>query len=92
MTRNGLCGQLQELYLAERFTAVFVTHSISEAVFLAGRVVVLSPRPGRIVADIPVDLDFPRRPEVRYTPEFAEIALAVTKALPGWAHPQRTVQ
>lgn len=92
MTRNGLCGQLQELYLAERFTAVFVTHSISEAVFLASRVVVLSPRPGRIVADIAVDLDFPRRPEVRYTPEFAAIALAVTEALPGSVNPQRTVQ
>jgi NitT/TauT family transport system ATP-binding protein len=92
MTRNGLCDQLQELYLAERFTAIFVTHSISEAVFLSSRVVVLSPRPGRIVADIPVDLEFPRRPEVRYTPAFAEIAVAVTAALPGWLNPQRTVQ
>jgi NitT/TauT family transport system ATP-binding protein len=81
MTRNRLCDQLQALHLAQRFTAVFVTHSIAEAVYLSARVLVLSPRPGRIIADVPVPLDVPRRPEVRYAAEFAEICGTVAKHL-----------
>jgi NitT/TauT family transport system ATP-binding protein len=81
LTRNLLCEQLHELYLAERFAGVFVTHSISEAVYLAGRVVVLSPRPGRVSADIEVPLGFPRRPEMRYSAGFADIAGAVAEHL-----------
>jgi NitT/TauT family transport system ATP-binding protein len=81
MTRNRLCDQMQALWMAERFTAVFVTHSITEAVYMSGRVLVLSPRPGRIVADIAVPLAVPRPSEIRYTAEFAEIAGAVAKHL-----------
>jgi NitT/TauT family transport system ATP-binding protein len=83
MTRNHLCDRLQALYLTERFAAVFVTHSISEAVYLSGRVLVLSPRPGRVLADIPVPLGFPRLPEVRYSAEFGDIAGTVAKHLRG---------
>ncbi|MEN3306354.1 MAG: NitT/TauT family transport system ATP-binding protein [Micromonosporaceae bacterium] len=81
LTRNRLCDQLQALYLSERFTGVLVTHSVAEAVYLSGRVLVLSPRPGRILADIPVPLDVPRLPDVRYTAEFAEICGTVAKHL-----------
>jgi NitT/TauT family transport system ATP-binding protein len=83
MTRNHLCDRLQALYLSERFTAVYVTHSITEAVYLSGRVLVLSPRPGRVVADIPVPLSFPRLPEIRYSAEFGDIAGTVAKHLRG---------
>lgn len=51
-------------------TVVFVTHSIDEAVFLSDRVVVLSPRPGRVVGDVRIELDRPRHPEVEETPAF----------------------
>jgi NitT/TauT family transport system ATP-binding protein len=83
MTRDRLCDQLQALYLAERFAAVFVTHSIAEAVYLSGRVLVMSPRPGRVVTEVAVPLDFPRRPEVRYTPGFAALAGRVAGYLRG---------
>ena len=59
-TRFGLNDDLLALWLAQRWTVIFVTHSIREAVFLAERVIVMSPRPGRIVADLRVAFDQPR--------------------------------
>jgi NitT/TauT family transport system ATP-binding protein len=81
LTRNRLCDQVQALHAAEAFTAVFVTHSVTEAVYLSGRVVALSARPGRILADVPVPLEVPRRPDVRYRTEFAELAGTVARHL-----------
>ncbi|MEU4422874.1 ABC transporter ATP-binding protein [Actinoplanes sp. NPDC024001] len=60
LTREELAGQLQELHLARPATTVFVTHSIQEAVLLADRVVVLSPRPGRIRKVLDVGIPRPR--------------------------------
>jgi NitT/TauT family transport system ATP-binding protein len=54
-TRNRLDGDLQQLWKARGFTVVFVTHSIYEAVFLSSRVIVLAARPGRVIADVPID-------------------------------------
>jgi NitT/TauT family transport system ATP-binding protein len=83
LTRDRLCDQLQLLHLAEQFTAVFVTHSVAEAVFVSHRVLVMSPRPGRIRAEVPVPLGLPRTPEIRYTAAFADVAGEVAGALRG---------
>lgn len=81
INRQRLGDELQVLFLAHRFAAVFVTHSVTEAVFLAGRVLVLSERPGRILADFPVEFDYPRPPAVRYSADFARIAREVSACL-----------
>ena len=71
MTRDELNLELQRISMAGEKTVVFVTHSISEAVFLADRVVVMSRSPGTIVEVIDVDLPRPRDFALRETPEFA---------------------
>jgi ABC-type nitrate/sulfonate/bicarbonate transport system ATPase subunit len=70
-TRGRLQEELLQIWETHRTTIIFVTHSIDEAVFLGDRVVVFSPRPGRISADLPVDLPRPRDPE---SPSFIAIA------------------
>jgi NitT/TauT family transport system ATP-binding protein len=71
VTRQQLNEELQRLWQARRFTALFVTHNIAEAVYLAQRVIVLSPRPGRIIADRAIDLPAVRTAALRATSEFA---------------------
>lgn len=70
LTRDQLNVDLHHLWLRRRMTTVFVTHSISEAVFLSSRIVVFSPRPGRIVENVVLDLPAERRLAVKETPEF----------------------
>jgi NitT/TauT family transport system ATP-binding protein len=79
--------ELAQLFAARRFTALFVTHSITEAVFLATRVVVMSRRPGRIVADVPVPFDHPREPGLRFAPEFVALASDLSRILRAEATP-----
>ncbi len=74
ITRERLNAELLGLFERERFAGLFVTHSVTEAAFLASRVLVMSPRPGRIVAEIAVPFDYPRPPELRFDPAFASIA------------------
>jgi NitT/TauT family transport system ATP-binding protein len=81
ITRERLNEELLSLFVAEPFAGLFVTHSVPESVFLSTRVVVMSSRPGRIVADIAVPFPYPRPPELRYRPEFAELAGRVSAAL-----------
>jgi NitT/TauT family transport system ATP-binding protein len=81
ITRERLNGELLGLFERERFAGLFVTHSVGEAAFLASRVLVMSPRPGRIVAEIPVPFSYPRAPELRFEPEFAKIAGQISAEL-----------
>jgi NitT/TauT family transport system ATP-binding protein len=72
MTREQMNLELQRIWLERRKTVVFITHSIPEAVFLADRVLVMTPRPGRIAEIVAVDLPRPRALEVMNTPDFGE--------------------
>jgi NitT/TauT family transport system ATP-binding protein len=71
LTRDQLNVDFHLLCAKRQVTVVFVTHSIAEAVFLSKRVIVFSPRPGRVVEDITIDLPSERRLALRETPEFA---------------------
>lgn len=81
LTRNQLQDDLLALWSAERKTILFVTHNISEAVYLADRVVVMSAHPGRIVAEIDVCLPRPRRPDLRETMVFLDHVRRAREAL-----------
>ncbi len=81
ITREHLNEETQQLFGRERFAGLFITHSISEAVFMSTRVLVMSARPGRIVADFVVPFDYPRLPELRFDPKFAELCARVSAAL-----------
>lgn len=86
ITRDRLNEQLQQLWQRERRTVVFVTHSIAEAVYLSTRIVVMSPRPGRIVKVIDSLLPDERHLGLRDTPAFIEVARAVREALADGHH------
>jgi len=81
ITRARLGDELLRLFAHEGFAGLFVTHSIHEAVYLAGRVVVMSGRPGRILGEVPVPFGYPRSPELRFDPDFAVVAGKVSKLL-----------
>ena len=81
ITRDGLNDQLQQLWQRERRTVVFVTHSIAEAVYLSTRIVVMSPRPGRILKIIHSTLPDARTLDMRDTPEFMALAHEVREGL-----------
>ncbi len=80
-TRFKLNDDLLALWQQNRWTVVFVTHSIREAVFLSERVVVLSPRPGRIVDDVAVNLPAPRNATLRLSHAFADQCARVSRAV-----------
>ena len=81
MTRERLNLELLRIWEQSGSTVIFVTHSISEAVFLSTRVVVMSARPGRIVGVVDVDLSQPRTAETREEPRFAELIRDVRQVL-----------
>ncbi|ARO15026.1 ABC transporter [Ketogulonicigenium robustum] len=81
ITRERLNDELIALYLRNGFTGMFITHSIPEAVYMSSRVIVMSRRPGRIIADFDIPFAYPRQPELRYDPEFSRIAGEVSVAL-----------
>jgi NitT/TauT family transport system ATP-binding protein len=81
MTRERLNLELLSIWQKLSSTVVFVTHSISEAVFLSTRVVVMSPRPGRIAGLVDVDLPYPRTVETREEPRFFELVTDVRELL-----------
>ncbi len=81
IVRDKLNQQLLELWAATKKTVVFVTHSIPEAVFLSSKIVVMSPRPGRIIDVIETKLPAKRTLEIRESPEFLKIAHRVREGL-----------
>ncbi|WP_084522775.1 ABC transporter ATP-binding protein [Nocardia inohanensis] len=81
ITRLDMQEELLRLYRDNAFTALFITHSVSEAVFLAGRVVVMSARPGRVHEVIDIDLPYPRDRELRFDPAFNDLVSRVSHSL-----------
>ncbi len=91
ITRMALNDDLLRLWEARRTTVVFVTHSVFESVYLSTRIAVMTARPGRIAADLPIELPQPRERFLRTSPSYAaicttvsnELALAMAKEPPG---------
>jgi NitT/TauT family transport system ATP-binding protein len=81
LTRERMGNELLRIWSARRKTVVMVTHSISEALYLADRVLVLSPRPGFVRLDLQVDLPRPRQDEILYTPAFGSLARRLRTAI-----------
>jgi NitT/TauT family transport system ATP-binding protein len=81
MTRDHLNEEVLRLRAEQGWTAVFVTHSVAEAVFLSTRIVVLSPNPGRVHAVVPIDFPFPRTAQLRECPDFEELVARASHVL-----------
>lgn len=81
LTRERMGGELLRIWQKRCKTVIMVTHSISEALLLADRVLVLSQRPGRLRLDMPVELPRPRSEEMRYTPEFGLLSRQLRAAI-----------
>lgn len=89
-TRESMQSELLRIWLERnqgdrRITMVFVTHDIGEAVFLADRVIVLTPRPGRLKSIVPIDLARPRESRLKRTPEFQAYVESIEQLLEGAA-------
>ncbi len=76
ITRFKLNNDLLELWQDERFTVVFVTHSVFESVYLSNRIVVMAARPGRVFDEIAVDAPYPRDEAFRTSPDYAALCRA----------------
>jgi NitT/TauT family transport system ATP-binding protein len=81
MTRHRLNEELLAIRAQSPFTALFVTHSVSEAVFLSNRIVVMAAHPGRVHAEVRVEFPYPRRPELRAQPDFQARVNEVSRLL-----------
>jgi NitT/TauT family transport system ATP-binding protein len=81
MTRERLNGELLRIWQQSGCTIVFVTHSITEAVFLSTRVVVMSARPGRVIGIVEIDVSQPRTVDTREEPRFFELVTTVRERL-----------
>ena len=81
LTRMGMNDLLLNIRKVTDVTIVFVTHSITEAVYLSDQVLVFTPRPAKIAVHMRVDFPYPRSSEVRYTPKFCEFQMSASVAL-----------
>lgn len=81
MTRSRLNSDLLRLWSQKHWTVVFVTHNIYEAVYLSSRVVVMAPRPGRVIAEVNIEAPFPRTEEFRTSHSFSDYCRQVSTAL-----------
>jgi NitT/TauT family transport system ATP-binding protein len=85
ITRERLNDELLALFQLRGFAALFITHSVMEAAFLSSRVLVMSGRPGRILAEVAIPFDYPREPSLRFTPDFAALCGEISAHLRGAA-------
>jgi len=83
MSRDRLNEELLRLQSEQKWTGVFVTHSVEEAVFLSSQIVILAPNPGRIHEVVEIDLPFPRTAPLRETPKFGALVAQVSHTLRG---------
>ena len=74
LTRERMWNELSRIWQRRQKTVIMVTHSINESLFLADRVLVLTQRPGKVKLDLKVELPRPRQDDIRYTPQFGELA------------------
>ncbi|MBI9043768.1 MAG: ABC transporter ATP-binding protein [Anaerolineaceae bacterium] len=81
LTREKMSAELLNIWEMERKTVLMVTHSITEAIFLSDRILIFTPRPARICLEVKVDLPRPRNEDLRYTPEFSDLARRIRKAI-----------
>ncbi len=86
MTRDRLNEELLRLYAEQRWTVLFVTHSVAEAVFLSTRIVILAAHPGRVAHEIPIELPWPRSTETRDSLAFEEAVTHASRLLRGFCH------
>jgi len=83
ITRDRLNEELLRLYAEQRWTVLFVTHSVAEAVFLSTRIAILAAHPGRLASELIVDLPWPRTAETRESMEFEEMVTQASRLLRG---------
>jgi len=83
ITRERLNDELLRLFQHEGFAGLFITHSITEAVYMSTKVLVMSARPGKIIASFDVPFSYPRNHDLRYEAEFAELCGKISHALRG---------
>ena len=83
ITRERLNDELLRLFQHEGFAGLFITHSITEAVYMSTKVLVMSARPGKIIAEFDVPFSYPRSHDLRYEPEFGELCGKISHALRG---------
>jgi NitT/TauT family transport system ATP-binding protein len=83
MTRDRLNEELLRLFAEQKWTVLFVTHSVAEAVFLSSRIVILAAHPGRVADQVEVNLPWPRTAATRESVEFEEMVLQTSRLLRG---------
>lgn len=81
ISRHRLNDELLRLFDETRFSALFITHSVAEAVYLSDRVVVMGARPGRIVGEVNIPFAYPRTSSLRFSPEFGQLSSEVAQLL-----------
>lgn len=81
MTRSQLNSDLLELWQEKRWTVIFVTHNIYEAVYLSNRVVVMAARPGRVIADVPITAPYPRPRDFRTSSTYTQFCRQLSDEL-----------
>src|SRR5262249_20593187 len=89
-TRDEMNLLIQKIWMETGKTIIFVTHNVTEAIFLADRVVVMTPRPGRLAHIFPIDLPRPRTIAQTFSPDFIELVLEIKETIISGTHTKAT--